>query len=155
MFNQWKYAWSWPDDSEEGGGRGRHHRDYRRAKRKFRRFMNQGTNWRRPKHNIPVNVIERETEYEVLVHALTYPKDQIKVSVIDDTLYISGTREPEEDRPNFILQEYPIKSFERSFELSHKVDKDGIQAKHEHGVLVVIVPKTKDAQRPEVNIDIE
>jgi len=118
--------------------------------------MNQGAGgWRRPKYNIPVNIIETETEFEVFVHALTYPKDKIKVSVVDDMLYISGTREPEDSSPNFVLQEYPIKSFERSFELSHKVDKDNIQAKFAEGVLVVTVPKTSEAQKPEVTIDIE
>ena len=153
MFSHWKHGWHWPEDDEQMRERGRKARA--RAKRKIRHFMNEGGSWRRPKYNIPVNVIERETEYEVMVHAVTYPKENIKVSVVDDMLYISGTREPEEDRPNFVLQEYPIKSFERSFELSHKVDKDNISAKFVDGILVVVVPKTAAAQKPEVNIDIQ
>jgi len=153
MFSHWKHGWHWPEDDEQMRERGRKARA--RAKRKFKHFMNEGGSWRRPKYNIPVNVIERETEYEVMVHAVTYPKENIKVSVVDDMLYISGTREPEEDRPNFVLQEYPIKSFERSFELSHKVDKDNISAKFVDGILVVVVPKTEAAQKPEVNIDIQ
>ncbi|MDW3651395.1 MAG: Hsp20/alpha crystallin family protein [Bacteroidia bacterium] len=153
MFNHWKHGWQWPEDDEQMRERGRKARA--RAKRKFKHFMNEGGSWRRPKYNIPVNVIERETEYELMVHAVTYPKEHIKVSVVDDMLYISGTREPKEDRPNFVLQEYPIKSFERSFELSHKVDKDNISAKFVDGILVVTVPKTEAAQKPEVNIDIQ
>lgn len=103
--------------------------------------------WRRPKHNIPVNIIDHEDEFEVRVHALTYPKDQIKVTVADDTLYISGTREIEGDpNPSFLLQEYPIKSFERSFELSQRVDQAGIKASHKDGVLVIKVPKIQPAQ---------
>lgn len=158
MNSHWKSAWFGTEDEQENMGRGRgrgRHRGHERARRKFKHFMNQGPGgWRRPKHNIPVNIIESGEGYELHVHALTYSKESIKVSVIDDMLYITGTREPKDSSPNFVLQEYPIKSFERSFELSHKVDKDNIEAKFAEGVLIITVPKTKEAQKPEVTIDI-
>lgn len=134
MFN-----WRMMEGNEERGRR-----------RQFGRW-----GYRRPKHNIPVNIIERADEFEVRVHALTFPKDQIKVAVTEDTLYISGTREPTDASPHFLLQEYPIKSFERSFELSHRVNQSGISAKHMEGVLVITVPKTQEAMSPEMEIDIE
>ncbi len=137
MFKFWKHVGYGP------------HWDERNIK--FRRG-----GYRRPKYNIPVNIIETPTEFEVRVHALTFPKEEIKVSIIGETLYISGTRTPEGDSsPNFLLQEYPIKSFERSFELSHRVDKSNIKAQHDKGVLVVTVGKTKEAQEPELDIEIE
>ena len=121
---------------------------------KARRFAQRG--WRRPKYNVPVNIIEHETEFEVRVHSLTFSKDQIKVSVVDDTLYISGARTPEGDAsPNFLLQEYPIKSFERSFELSHRVDKSKISARHQDGVLIVTVAKAQAAMQPEITVEVE
>jgi HSP20 family protein len=122
----------------------------RERRRQFGRW-----GYRRPKHNIPVNIIERGEEFEVRVHALTFPKDRIKVAVMEDTLYISGKREPQDEAPSFLLQEYPIKSFERSFELSHRVDQAGIRAKYMDGVLVITVPKTQAAMSPEMEIDIE
>lgn len=136
MFGHWKrYACSpnWED----------HRRQHRRRA------------WRRPKYNIPVNIIERDTEYEVHVHAVTFPKDGIKVAVVDDLLYISGSRSPEDDSPNFFLQEYPIKSFERTFELSHRVDKANIKASYKDGILTILVPKTEAAQQSQQEIDIE
>lgn len=120
---------------------------------KFRHMRRPG--FRRPKYNIPVNIIEHADAYEVRVHALTYPKDRIKVAVVDDILYISGTRDPQDASPNFVLQEYPIKSFERSFELSPTVDKENIKASVEDGVLVVRVPKTEAFIQPEIEIDVE
>lgn len=135
MFGNWKYG----PEAREG------------RERRGRRY-----GYRRPKYNVPVNIIEHDTAFEVHVHAVTFPKEGIKVSVVEDMLYISGTRTPEgEDSPNFILQEYPIKSFERSFELSQKVDTAGITAKHENGILIVHVPKTRAAQRPEQVVEIE
>lgn len=122
----------------------------RRSKRRGRRY-----GYRRPKYNIPVNIIENPTEFIVHVHAVGFAKDEIKVSVVADMLYISGRRTPEDDAPNFILQEYPIKSFERSFELSARVDKEGIVAQYKDGILTLVVPKTTEAQAPEQTIDIE
>lgn len=118
------------------------------------RRMRRGA-WRRPKYNIPVNIIEHADAFEVHVHALTFPKDTLKVSVVEDTLYITGTRTPEDDSPNFLLQEYPIKSFERSFELSHRVDKSKVTARYDHGVLIVTVAKTGAASQPEMEVNIE
>lgn len=117
---------------------------------KFRR-----AGFRRPKYNVPVNIIEHEDAFEVQVFALTYPKDSIKVAVIEETLYISGKRQPEHDAPNFLLQEYPIKSFERSFELSQRVDKSGIKATHRDGILTIRVPKADSAMQPEQEIEVE
>jgi len=137
MYRKWKYA----DQASAWEAKARRH-----AQR----------GWRRPKYNVPVNIIEHETEFEVRVHALTFAKEDIKISVVEDTLYISGSRTHEGDpSPHFLLQEYPIKSFERSFELSHRVDKSKISARHEHGVLVVTVAKASAAMQPEINIDIE
>ena len=122
-----------------------------------RRFkMNRGSwGYRRPKHNIPVNIIEYEDRIDVCVHALTYDPDDILVTVTDGVLYISGTREPEVDKPNFIVQEYPIKSFERSFELGNHLNLDNIQAKMKDGVLVVSIARDEKAKGPDKTIKIE
>ena len=118
--------------------------------------MSRGSwGFRRPKHNIPVNIIEYEDRIDVCVHALTFDPDDILVTVTDGVLYISGTREPEVDKPNFLVQEYPIKSFERSFELGNHLDLDNIQAKMKNGVLVVTIPRDEKAKEPDKTIRIE
>ncbi|MFK7844818.1 MAG: Hsp20/alpha crystallin family protein [Rhodothermales bacterium] len=118
--------------------------------------MSRGSwGYRRPKHNIPVNIIEYEDRIDVCVHALTYDPDDIDVTVTDGVLYISGTRTPEVDKPNFLVQEYPIKSFERSFELGNHLNLDNIQARMKEGVLVVSVAKDEKAKGPEKTIKIE
>ncbi|MBT1696016.1 Hsp20/alpha crystallin family protein [Fulvivirgaceae bacterium PWU4] len=103
---------------------------------------------RRPKYNVPVNILEKETHYEVHVYALGFDKAQIKVSVAHDVLYISGTRTIDEgDLPNFIQQEYPIRSFERMILLHGKVDTANISARHEEGILKITLQKTPDAHK--------
>jgi HSP20 family protein len=102
---------------------------------------------RRPKYNVPMNVIEHEDQYEVQVFALGFDKANIKLTVVDDVLYISGTREVAEDyRPNFSRQEYPVKSFERMLDLNGKVATTQISAVQVEGVLTITLPKTPEAR---------
>jgi HSP20 family protein len=106
-----------------------------------------GAGQRRPKYNVPMNVIEHEDRFEVQVFAVGFDKANIKLSVVDDVLYISGTREVADDyRPNFNRQEYPVKSFERVLDLNGKVATAEITATQNDGVLVITLPKTAEAQ---------
>ena len=109
---------------------------------------------RRPKHNVPVNIAETDTAFEAQVFCIGFAKENVSVMLTGDHIYISGTRTPADAHPDFLLQEYPIKSFERWFELSEKVDREGISATFEEGILVINAPKTRDARRPEREVPI-
>lgn len=115
-----------------------------------------GGYFRRPKYNVPLNIMETETNYEVLVYALGFEKDNIKISVVDDVLYISGTKTIDENnRPNFIRQEYPIKSFERTVSLRGQIDSANITARQEGGILRIVLPKTPEAQKSAQDIKVD
>lgn len=111
--------------------------------------------YRRPKYNVPVNIIEKGDGFEAHVYATGFSREQIRITVSHDVLYITGKREPAEEYPNFLLQEYPIKSFERWFELSDSADQKRITANMQEGVLVIRVPKTPEASRPDIEVDIQ
>ncbi|MEM8526445.1 MAG: Hsp20/alpha crystallin family protein [Bacteroidota bacterium] len=110
----------------------------------YRKFRKAG--YRRPKYNVPVNIIEEESYFEAWVYCLSFKKEEVKIWVSENTLYITGKRTPKDDKPNFMLQEYPIKSFERIFELSHKADQAKIEARFEEGILKIKVPKLMEAE---------
>ncbi|MEM1324446.1 MAG: Hsp20/alpha crystallin family protein [Bacteroidota bacterium] len=130
-----------------------HRHKRRRQQESGRQFGRSG--YRRPKHNIPVNIIEEDSYFEAWVYCLTFSKEEVKIMVAEDMIYISGRRTPKDDAPNFLLQEYPIKSFERFFELSERADKENITAKFEEGILKIHVPKTAAAQRGMQEVKIE
>jgi len=110
---------------------------------------------RRPKYNVPINIIENDTHYEVHVYALGFAKENIKVSVTEDLLYITGTREIDEaNAPNFRRQEYPIKNFERVIALNGQVDTDGVNARQQDGVLIVTLPKVSNPPKSAQEITI-
>ncbi len=140
-----------------------HTADKRAAFEKLNRFARNhfgrgpwGGSFRRPKYNVPVNIVDNTNSYEVHVYATGFDKANIKISVADSVLYISGTRTADESNlPSFSLQEFPIKSFERTIGLNEQVDTAGISARQEGGVLMITLPKTAEAQKPaqEVKID--
>ncbi len=110
---------------------------------------------RRPKHNVPVNIAETETGFTAHVYCLGFAKEQVRITLTDRHIYISGTRTPGDPHPDFLLQEYPIKSFERWFELSEGVDRAGITARFTEGMLVIEAPKTPAAQQLEREVPID
>lgn len=112
--------------------------------------------YRRPKYNVPVNIEDKGVHYEVTVYATGFDKENIKLSVADDVLYIMGTRTIDENnKPNFVKQEFPVKSFERVISLNGQVDSSGIKARQENNVLFVTLPKTAEAQKPAQEINVE
>ncbi|WP_428329152.1 Hsp20/alpha crystallin family protein [Mucilaginibacter sp.] len=115
----------------------------------------RGEHFHRPKYSLPINIADNETNFEVYVYALGYVKENIKISVQDDVLYISGTRTvDEENLPNFSKQEYPIRSFERMLSLNGQVDAANITAKQNDGVLIITLPKNADATKPSQEIKV-
>jgi HSP20 family protein len=110
---------------------------------------------RRPKHNVPVNITETDEGFVAEVFCLGFAKENIRISLTGPHIYISGTRQPADDRPHFLLQEYPIRSFERWFELSERVDRHGVTARMRDGVLTIHAPFSPDARQPEITVAIE
>lgn len=125
--------------------------------RQYGKYASAGKfGYRRPKYNVPLNIAQTESGYEVHVYALGFSKENIRISVADEVLYISGTREFDEaSAPDFLFQEYPVRSFERTVYLNEKVDSSQISARHENGILVVTLPRKADAaaQAAEIQID--
>ncbi len=111
---------------------------------------------RRPKYNVPVNIAETETAFEVSVYAVGFSKENIRLSVADDSLYITGTRDwGETQPPQFTRQEFPVKTFERVIALGEGIDTTNIRARQEDGVLYITLPKTAEAQKPSQEIKVD
>ena len=107
----------------------------------------RGGFFRRPKYNVPLNVSESDTHYEVHVYAVGFDKENITITVEDEVLLIRGKRSIDQDHPpRFRRQEYPVKHFERVVSLHGQVATDQITAKQEGPVLIINLPKTPEAQ---------
>ena len=138
--------------------RGRHTADQHRRPfidAEFKEGMRGGF-FRRPKYNVPLNIAETGTHYEVHVYAVGFDKADISVTVEDDVLMIRGKREIDPDNPpRFRRQEFPVKHFERVVSLHGQVDVIRIEAKQEGEVLKITLPKLPEAQAASQKIDID
>ncbi|MEO5979888.1 MAG: Hsp20/alpha crystallin family protein [Chryseolinea sp.] len=115
----------------------------------------QKASWRRPRFNVPMNIIEKEAFYEAHIYATGFNKEHIKIKVADNILHISGTRTVDEaNLPDFVVQEFPIKNFDRVIHLRGKVEIAGISARQDDNVLIVTLPKNEAAQKETQEIQV-
>jgi HSP20 family protein len=129
------------------------HIRYGSATNRFNQAPPFAWGFRRPKYNVPLNIVESDQQFEVYVYATGFSKENIKVTIVDDLLYISGKREIDEaSKPNFSRQEFPIKTFERTLSLNGLVATENISAKVEDGVLVLNLPKIPQAPEQQVEV---
>lgn len=92
------------------------------------------------------NIKEEETKYHVELSAPGYKREDIKVSVEDDTLTITGEVkiENEETKENYVKREFRSGNFKRSFNLNGMVNTDKIDAKYIDGILKIDLPKVEN-----------
>lgn len=104
----------------------------------------------------PVDITESENEYQIKADIPGMKKEDIKISLEDNTLTISGERkeEKEEKGKNFVKKEKTFGSFMRSFSLPHSVDSKGIKAAYKEGVLNITVPKSEESKPKEIKIEV-
>ena len=82
--------------------------------------------------------------------------DKLDISVKDNYLCISGSREEEKETKdkNFYSKEIKRGSFERSVRLPSAVKKDAAEATYKDGVLQVSIPKA-DTQKSEIKVKVK
>ena len=70
-------------------------------------------------------------------------------------LNVTGTRASEPEKENgdhFYVRERPVGTFSRSVRFARDVDSDKIDAKLDHGVLTVTVPKAATALPRQIEV---
>lgn len=95
-----------------------------------------------------VNVKEDDKAYTMEIAAPGIKKEFCRVSINDDgNLAIAienKTEHKENDHKNhYLRREFSYSNYEQSYTLPDDVEKEGISAKVENGILTVILPKAK------------
>jgi len=80
--------------------------------------------------------------------------DQLDVSVTGRSLTVSGERAiPDEKAPvRYHRRERESGKFRRQFNLPTDVDSDRVEAKYQHGILMVVLPKSEKAKPKKIAI---
>jgi len=102
-----------------------------------------------PSMSMPaVNISEDSENFKIELAAPGLDKKDFKIEVKNNILTIASEKENkiEEENTKFMRKEFNYCSFKRSFGLPQSVDADKIEAKHNNGILNVIIPKKEEAK---------
>lgn len=103
-----------------------------------------------------VDISEDDKEYVVKAELPEMKKEEIKISVHDDVLSITGERkyEKEEKGKKYHRVERSYGSFMRSFTLPEDADGSKVHAEYKDGVLTVSLPKSEKAKPKSIEVKI-
>lgn len=95
-----------------------------------------------------VDIYEEEKEVIVKAELPGVKKDDLDVNISDDIITISGEKKAEEkvEKKNYFRVERSYGSFTRRLRLPVATVSDKAKATFNEGVLVIRIPKTKEAQ---------
>ena len=102
---------------------------------------------RGPAYRPRVDILETSEELTLVADLPGVKSEQVDIDFEDGILTIQGRVEPRYgEQANFLLAEYPVGDFYRTFRVSEQVDAAGIHAECAQGVLRVHLPKAAAAK---------
>jgi HSP20 family protein len=105
----------------------------------------------------PADIIEENDHFKVTLEMPGLKKEDIKVTLEDSTLTISGEKkkETETKEQTYHRVERSFGSFVRTFEMPSIVDAAKINAEFKDGILTVLLPKSEQAKPKEIQISVK
>jgi len=104
-----------------------------------------------------MDVVESNGNIEVKAELPGMKKEDIKVTVKDNILSVSGERKQEKetkDKTFHRIERYYGK-FCRSIELPSEVDSDKVKATYKDGVLNITLPKPESAKPKQIEVEVK
>jgi HSP20 family protein len=103
-----------------------------------------------------VDIAETEAEYQIKAELPEVKREDVKVTVEDGVLTISGERrhETEEKGRKYHRVERSYGSFVRSFTLPEHVDESRVKAEYKDGVLHLHLPKSEKAKPKAIDVKV-
>ncbi len=103
---------------------------------------------------------ELQTDQDHVYLCLEVPgltPEEIEVQVTADAVIIDGERKEERhvDEQGVKRSEFRYGKFHRTISLPEKVQRDRVQAKYEHGILKLTLPKAEDEKNKTVKVLVE
>ncbi len=103
-----------------------------------------------------VDITDDKDHVRIDVELPGMKKEDIKVTVEDSVLTVSGERKTksEEKDKNYIRTERSYGTFARSFTLSDDINTENIKADYKDGILSVSLAKQEKAKPKEINVEV-
>ena len=106
-----------------------------------------------------VNIVEHDNQFVMQLAAPGLEKSDFNINIENDYLVISTEKKTEKEETGkdgkFTRREFNYKSFKRSFQLDNNINREGITATYENGVLNITLPKKEEAAKKPSSTTIE
>ena len=104
-----------------------------------------------------LDVHETKDSYHVTVDLPGLTQEEVKVTVVDNSLVIRGEKKTEvqEESANYHRVERSYGHFERILQLVNQVDKNRVTASMKDGVLRIAIPKAEEARERAIDIQVK
>jgi len=112
---------------------------------------------RRAENYIPrANIVDSEDKLTFVFEVPGIDKDDIKVTITDRVLSVTGRREPRmgSEKERVVRQEILTGEFERQFTLPESIRTDAIQAECKNGILTIELDKKDEVKPRQVDVKI-
>lgn len=106
-------------------------------------------------NNMKCDIYEKDGNFHIEMDIPGFDKKDINIECDKGYLTITAEKENEEDdeNKNYIRRERSYGKYQRTFSVGD-VDTENIKAKFEHGMLKIVIPKSKEIETKK-NIEIE
>ncbi|MGH7884797.1 MAG: Hsp20/alpha crystallin family protein [Thermodesulfobacteriota bacterium] len=103
-----------------------------------------------------VDIVEKDNSYIVRAEVPGVSREDIDIDLKDNNLVIKGEKkfEKKDEKDNYVRVESSYGSFQRSFYIDEKVDKNNISAKYKDGILEVTLPKKEEAAPKKIEVKV-
>ena len=104
-----------------------------------------------------VDVSETDDKLQIKAELPGVDAKDVKVSISGDILTIKGEKKKEEEKKDehYHSSERFYGSFERSFRLPANIKTDEVDATYKKGVLQLVLQKTEDSKKKEIEIKVK
>lgn len=105
--------------------------------------------------DLRMDVTEDDKAYQVSIDLPGVPKESIEVSIDGARVAVSAEikRETRKEKGKSVLTERYAGNVYRSFSLAHEIDDRKAQARYEHGVLMLTLPKKGNGRAHRVAVN--
>jgi len=118
--------------------------------RDFSPFENVGFNGG---SRLPLDVHVDDDAYEITAAVPGYKAEDLKIQVLDDVVTLSAEKEHSEDGDGqYLVRELPLGEFSRSLRFPEPLDASKAEAKVEHGILTLRLPKAEEARPKTIKV---
>jgi HSP20 family protein len=102
--------------------------------------------------DLPVDAYATDEEIVVTASVPGMDPDQLDITIEGDTLTIRGTLKEPMENVDYILQERPCGTFQRTLRLNVPVQADKAEASFEKGVLTLVIPKQEEIKPKTIKV---